>query len=349
MQAGSGTLCLRILLFYVVIIVAAIAGREYVVRSIKKKKNQSDCQYDLFKGVSQISSAYNPFLSRCEWNRASELTSSDVHLKYNSSLTFDGRFVSLHKDTETDQWINLMLRSQRTVFMTWLSNTISKISGSNQYVSKALLGSPQVYLMSKDQWKFFLSSVLQQRSTKLPFNRILDIGASNGDVSARLQALSYEIWLTDVSSLISWCHWYNGFTNSFVATSIDQSTLLQAGAPTEYEAIFFLNVLDQLSDPVTYLQTLVGYLQSQNEPLTLIISVPLPWTKKKRSKFSLPGETWEEATANLHHVFDTVGLQTLGITRAPYLCQGTYQVPLFSLDTAIFALGLKPSDSEVNE
>lgn len=132
-----------------------------------------------------------------------------------------------------------------------------------------------------------------------------------------------------------------GYKNSFVSTSITKNELLSNSAPIEYDVIFLLNVIDQLDNSIEYLKNLVSLLKSQEKSSMLIVSVPLPWTKTRKQKGVIPGDTFDESIKNLNIFFDALGLKTLLMTRAPYLCQGTYQVPLFSLDTAIFSLELK--------
>lgn len=330
-------MCFRILILYGIIAIFAIIGREYITRSVVWFNNEETCKSGS-DVVFDKNYSYNPFRSPCDWNKEN-LTSSDLQLRYNcTSIT---NCFSFEVDNESKNWLDLMLSNRRSTFSTGISNFISKLPSSNQYISKAILGSPKVFLLSQAQWETFISSSMTKLrgSFSFPLSRSLDMGASIGDITKQYEKLFQETWLTDISKITQLRQNLNGFSNTFVSLSINIDLLREKSIPDQFDVLFLLNVLDQLHNPVKYLNDIIDILRLQNNPPLLIVSVPLPWNSNK-TKFNVNGNDWNESVHHFQVFFNSLGLQIIQISRAPYLCQGTYLIPLFSLDAAIFALSL---------
>ena len=323
----------RVVLVYGLLVLVAVLGFEGIRRWEGYRVNELMCmQGDTSSPSHGVASAYNPFPSRCEWNQAL-LSPSQVTLKYHCDLDSCD---TLNMDQQTANWIGSALQQRRSALATELSHLISRLPSSNQYVSKALFDSPQLHMLSSNQWRSFLT--YETASLFGPNWTALDVGGGNGDVTKHFSSMYGELWMADVSPLISARQRLNGFRNTIVSYTVTEDLLAGYSVP-DIDIVFLLNVIDQLEDPAAYLRQLVRSFSMQRKPPLLVLSVPLPWNAwQSRHRFPVNGTTWEASITSLQSLLLQVGLRTLKLTRAPYLCQGTYQVPLFVLDSALFIL-----------
>lgn len=74
----------------------------------------------------------------------------------------------------------------------------------------------------------------------------------------------------------------------------------------------------------------------------LVVSLPLPYHAYVGVGLPIKGDTWVDAADSAVRLLHTYGLQVVRMTRAPYVCTGTYLYPLFALDAAVFVARKMP-------
>lgn len=104
-----------------------------------------------------------------------------------------------------------------------------------RYDATAILGVPRTFIMSTQQWRALLGVPASR-----PLERLLDVGAGNGDHTLLLQPLFRETVATEVSTLITWRLSWRGV--AAVRTSNPASLRTEYGS---FDVVSALNVLDR--------------------------------------------------------------------------------------------------------
>jgi SAM-dependent methyltransferase len=197
----------------------------------------------------------------------------------------------------------------------------------------ALLGTHPVYLLSAAQWAHLLGDRRE---------RLLDVGAGNGNVTAELSASCARVFTTENSRFMCRALRARGFHCERVPIDDplpDDRPALQG----TFDVVACLNVVDRTSHPW---RLLTAACQRVAAGGLLIIAVPLPLdpfyyrggrvlTPEQRLP-PLSG-AWEEQCSGWTEALSAhlPELQLRSVSRAPYLSAGTRRQRLAVLDDAV--------------
>jgi SAM-dependent methyltransferase len=178
-------------------------------------------------------------------------------------------------------------------------------------------------------------------------DRLLDVGAGNGDVTNALRPLAREVHVTEQSWAMRRVLGRRGFQ------------VLGDALPDPspgYDLVSCLNVLDRTDRPVTLLRELSMGVAPRGK---LLLSVPLPIDPFffDGARTRMPAETlpsgvgsWERSWLALAKWLGRTlpGWTTTCFTRAPYLSGGDARRTLYVLDAVVTALERTPTDESKN-
>ncbi|ETV90655.1 hypothetical protein, variant 3 [Aphanomyces invadans] len=177
--------------------------------------------------------------------------------------------------------------------------------------------------------------------------KLLDIGAGDGNVTAKLATFVDTVYSTEVSMPMVRALNAKGFNATHTAVLSHPDII--ANGP--YEMISLLNVLDRADTPLTLLNQIRDLLTPTG---VLLIAVVLPFsafvemgTQKLPPKEVLPmngglcadGDSFEDAARIMSaKVFTPCGFEVHSFSRVPYLCRGDISQPYYVLHDALFTL-----------
>jgi len=175
--------------------------------------------------------------------------------------------------------------------------------------------------------------------------RLLDIGAGDGGVTAKLDGIFKTISATEASKGMQWRLWRRGYTvvNNFFEEP-------------PYDCVSLFNVLDRCDRPISLLHEMKRATKPGG---VCLLAVVLPWCpfvedgpKQRAPTELLPMHgcgccdhpTFEHCVATMvRNVFTPAGFEVLRWTRVPYLCEGDHTTEYYALDDAVFVLRPKAS------
>tara|TARA_B110000208_G_scaffold179351_1_gene228092 strand:- start:1745 stop:2734 length:990 start_codon:yes stop_codon:yes gene_type:complete len=212
------------------------------------------------------------------------------------------------------------------------------------------VGRGQMHVLSTAQLRTILLAV---RSTQPPSTkssrrqRLLDVGAGDGTVTAQLAPLFDEVVTTEVSS--SMARSLRARRWRCVQTA-DLAELLPSEAG-RYDVVTLLNLLDRCSQPRALLTAAKTLLAPDG---VLLIAVVLPFEPfvergpcKLRPAERLPilARDFEGAVAEIvRDVLAPAGLAARVVSRVPYLCKGDMTSKYYVISDAIVACVISDAD-----
>lgn len=168
-----------------------------------------------------------------------------------------------------------------------------------------------------------------------PYTTLLDIGAGDGSVTARMSNLFQKIYVTELSPSMQWRLTRSGYTVLDVEQWGDK----------KFDVITCLNVLDRCEKPLTLLKTIRDHLNPSIGRVILSLVLPFrpffEYSSTHHPIESLPiiGQHPEEQINSLiTHLFQPLGFHLLKFTRLPYLCEGDLERSYYFLSSYIFIL-----------
>ncbi|EGD81495.1 hypothetical protein PTSG_02213 [Salpingoeca rosetta] len=194
-----------------------------------------------------------------------------------------------------------------------------------------------MYVLSKEQLRLLLDL---DPTTQL--DRLLDIGAGDGGVTAELAPLFQHVDVTETNRMMRWrlaqypdwtCH--------------DEQTWKDT--PYRFDVITCFNVLDRCELPWTLLQDMRDKLTPNGH---LVVALVLPYSpyiddhgprgRRPREQLQLFGACYEDYINAFHHfVAQPLGMEITAIARAPYMCEGDMYKPFYLLHDFIIVLRRK--------
>ena len=213
--------------------------------------------------------------------------------------------------------------------------------------TNAFLGRGQMFVFSTNQVGQLLRASGLDLDSAWSRAWLLDVGAGDGNVTARLAPFVSHVVATEVSHPMLTRLSKRGYTSVF-ATNLDEAPLPRQ----QYEIVSCLNVLDRASHPIT----LLGSLKARVTPETgrILLAVVLPFcpfvesgTKQLEPSEIIPidggrcsdGATFEVAVSCMvKSVLQPMGFRVHSWTMLPYICSGDRTTPYYVLHDAVFVL-----------
>ncbi|KAM3859362.1 LOW QUALITY PROTEIN: protein-L-histidine N-pros-methyltransferase [Diretmus argenteus] len=314
---------LRTLLF-VAWVVGYVAFLLSVRRMWMEKYVRSPLARSLFTNMARESDATGPETQ--EWYRCSPDLLGDVvrPLFLQNRLDSDTQDF-LRRSVEKSGWLFTQL--YHSFLSTVLSPLVSRTS------INGLLGRGAMFVFSGKQFQKLLRVDPEWRA-----ERLLDLGAGDGGVTAVMAAHFREVYTTEVSPPMKW-HLQR---RNYKLLGVDewQRTGLQ------YDLISCLNLLDRCDAPLDLLRDMRRSLVPGTGRVVLAAVLPFQpyveiggrWQRPKE-RLRVKGATWEEQVTNLSaEVFRAAGFEVEAVTRLPYLCEGDMYQDYYVLDDAVFVL-----------
>ncbi len=241
--------------------------------------------------------------------------------------TLARRFVRLGLGEEGRDYLERALTTRPGRAKTALHRVLR--SWMSDFDANGLLDMYPMHLLGTSQWKELLGET--------PGARHLDVGAGSGEITRTLSPLASETVTTEVSKMMARNLRRAGFRCL-------RSDLAREEVPDPpYDLITCLNVLDRCERPRSLLSNLARALAPGGR---LVIATPIPFdaffydgatSRDPVERLDLPRDSWEPSVARLATtVLEPLGLEVEAISRAPYLCRGDAERPLYVLDDALF-------------
>jgi SAM-dependent methyltransferase len=213
-----------------------------------------------------------------------------------------------------------------------------------------LLGRGQMFVLSGEQAEALLGAPLaaaRAAHAGVPL-RLLDVGAGDGEVTARLARLFDSVTATEVSRVM--CHRLSrrGFSVKHTAR-ISADVFPEDGA---FDVVACMNLLDRCDFPLEMLRDAARLTRRGTG--RLLLAVVLPFSEfveegagRRAVRGALPmkgarcsdGATLEASLAALvERVLRPLGLEIERVSRVPYLCRGDSAQPFYVLSDAVLLL-----------
>ena len=265
----------------------------------------------------------------------------EIELQYGCELArlpddLRERFIALDHDEAARTFVDAARAAPHGAARTWIYGVLRSLL--SDYDAYGLLDMYPMHLLSTEQLDRLLGGCTRER--------LLDIGAGSGRVTAHAAKLFEHVSATETSSVLRRKLRARGF-------EVIEQDLTYAALPARhglYDVVTGFNVIDRCSHPLTLLRHAIAALKPGG---VLIASVPLPlkphvhvgrFTVDQEERLPAAEETWEAGTASLAtELLAPLGLEVTTLTRAPYLCRGDASIPIYVLDAAIFVCNHRPS------
>ncbi|CAK4502797.1 unnamed protein product [Aphanomyces euteiches] len=252
------------------------------------------------------------------------------------------KFIPLDRDDETQEFLN-------SCFETGVYNMVASTLSTflNMFYSvtdtNGMLDRGQMFVVSSAH----VSKLFKFPQGYSPAGKLLDIGAGDGNVTARLAPFVKTVYSTEVS--IPMVRALNA--RGFHATHTTDLSHPDVVAQGPYDFISLLNVLDRADKPLTLFHQ-IHYLLSPNGVLLIAIVLPfsafvevgtqkLPPTEELPMAGGLCAEvsSFEDGARIIaEKVFRPCGFEVDAFSRVPYLCRGGVSQPYYVLSDALFTL-----------
>ncbi|KAF0683144.1 Aste57867_24832 [Aphanomyces stellatus] len=251
------------------------------------------------------------------------------------------KFVPSDCDDETTEFLDSCFQtSLYNVGVSMLSTVLNLFYSVTD--TNGMLGRGQMFVFSRAQAARLLNFPNGHCGGKL-----LDIGAGDGNVTAKLATFVDTVHATEVSQPMVRALNAKGF-HAIHTTDLSHPDIVVNGP---YDLISLLNVLDRADTPLTLLRQIHELLAPNG---VVLIAVVLPFssfvevgTQKLPPSEILPmkgglcadGDSFEDAARIMtERVFGPSGFDVHAFSRVPYLCRGDISQPYYVLYDALFTL-----------
>ncbi|BHF67049.1 Methyltransferase-like protein 9 [Sparganum proliferum] len=255
-----------------------------------------------------------------------------------------------------EQWSSRwLLRFNVDWFFTQLYHSISKsvltwfmtVTSAN-----GLLNRGSMFVVSTAQFRRLLGVTSDWHA-----KRLLDLGAGDGKVTAKMAPLFDEVYTTEMSPVMRWRLKQANFTvldvdkwdqlpeTSDTSVSLASSSSSKPAQP-QYDVVSCLNLLDRCSEPLTLLRRIREVLKPGSGLLVLALVFPL----KQYVEFAdghrpvelmdvSASRVWEvQFSSFVANVLQPAGYELLAWSRVPYICEGDLARSFYSLNDVVMTL-----------
>ena len=177
-----------------------------------------------------------------------------------------------------------------------------------------------------------------------PRRRLLDIGAGDGGVTAKLARLvpPAGVHVTETSPTMRYRLWRRGYT----CLGVEGWGRSHLPPGERYDIISCLNVLDRCDEPITLLAQMRDSLVPVSGRLLLALVLPFAPFVEEGARRRMPsehiqlrGRTPEENINELQRdILAPLGLEIVSLARTPYLCEGDAIEPYYLLHDYVLCL-----------
>jgi SAM-dependent methyltransferase len=204
--------------------------------------------------------------------------------------------------------------------------------------ANGMVGRGQMHVLSTRQFRTIVAAVLPRSSPSL--RRLLDVGAGDGAVTAKLAPLFDEVVTTEVSASMVRSLRARRWT---CLESADLAELLPKSA-ARYDVVSVLNVLDRCSEPRALLRSARALLAPRGVLLLAVVLPFAPFVERgplkvaPREHLPVTARDFEGALAQLvRDVLAPAGFRVKLVSRVPYICKGDVTSRYFVISDAILA------------
>ncbi|RYG50362.1 methyltransferase domain-containing protein, partial [archaeon] len=280
----------------------------------------------------------------------------------------------LHCDAETDVFLESCDTSFCSSFAAYFLRFFFSVTDTN-----AILRRGQMFVLSSAQLRDVLAPVLAPASVDveaghaggvgrnipatvgtdgahIPGLRLLDVGAGDGGVTARLAKYFDHVTVTEVSAPMVRRLRERGYAAHHTAV-ISSDIFPTAGL---FDVVSIFNVLDRCDNPRDLLADAIRLLKPGTGRLLMAVVLPFSefvedGTERRAPHGMLPmrgarcgdGASFEHSlSALLMRVFLPMGLCVERIAKVPYLCRGDMRRPYYVLADAILVFRYSPAEAE---
>ncbi len=245
-------------------------------------------------------------------------------------------FVELDADADTRAFLAELERRPTGALRAWVRRRLGGVI--SDYDANALLDTHDMRVLGTEQWRALLGEHAG--------GRLLDLGAGDGRVTDTLAPLFDEVVTSELSRGMARRLRKRGY-DCWLGDVAEDSPPESFG---RFHVVSLLNLLDRCRRPLTLLRHAAELLEPAGR---LIVAVPLPLaphvhvgaaTVDPEELLPIERSSFEAGANRLaQDLFAPHDLVVRRWTRAPYLCRGDAQRPIWSLDDAIFVLRLGSS------
>ncbi|CAJ0591970.1 unnamed protein product [Cylicocyclus nassatus] len=252
-------------------------------------------------------------------------------------------------DLETEQFLgNSFAISGSLCLQIWyafmsaiLSTFLSKTS------INGLLNRGKMFVFSTDRINSFLDIPPEWISAD---KKLLDLGAGDGAITAKLSGIYGTIYTTEMSQVMQWRLRQQHF--------LEEDVEKWSSTSRQYNLISALNLLDRHYNPRKLLADLHDTALRSNCYVLMAVVLPLhqfvefrPSGSGSRSDtwLNVKGRSYEEHASSLvENEFIPAGFEVVKWTKLPYLCEGDFTRPYYVLSDALFLLRPIPTAKTSN-
>jgi len=263
------------------------------------------------------------------------------------------RFIVLNSDDpEFQAFVNMCYEDYYRIIPTWkqlkhnYGKPLLKLVGYSLTDSLAMLNTGHMFVLSSHQARM----LLKMNEDDL-LDNMLDIGSGDGEVSRYVTSLCKRAILTEsnkpmVDTLIS-----KGF-EAIHCSSLQQDSIQSEGP---FSLITCFNVLDRCDKPLSLLREMHSLLKPDGLLLLTVVYPFHPFVENGTQQL-VPTELlkvdnccWESSVIFLvNKVFAVTGFELVRFARVPYLSEGDYNSPIYSLDSTAYVLRRREKKKKVD-
>ena len=189
-------------------------------------------------------------------------------------------------DEATAAWVTHNVARPRTIVHALSLALCQALLGLSRYDAQAVLDEPRVHLLSTAQWRAVLreggggrgsgggSGGSGSDADAAAGGIALDIGAGSGHVTEAFAPLFGEVYATEISQRLVQRLGTRRLRALLSRGPPSMSSLSEAGAPSQFDAVFLLNILDRVPDAHAFLQRSAALVADGG---VLVVALPLPY------------------------------------------------------------------------
>eukprot|EP00127_Corallochytrium_limacisporum_P005554 Clim_evm71s207 gene=Clim_evmTU71s207 len=253
---------------------------------------------------------------------------------------------SLWHQLEIDQEIVAFVQDSEQASNNWFLQIYHNVGARllrsmfTQTTSNGLLFRGQMKVLSESQYENICQASGVQMGQR---DLLLDIGAGDGSASLPIARKHRQSYCTEMSQIMVWRLIYEQGYQAHLTPSFWTVPELQ---DKMYDTILMWNLLDRCSNPKQQLAEASKRMHSNS---TLLIALVLPYKPYVECKggascdcdlLDLPGLSAVEDASRFIAYMATIGLSTIKMATAPYMCRGDTTTPVYILPDYVFVCRL---------